>query len=65
VDGEHGLLLEDPADLAAFGAAVRRLLVDSPFASALGERARARARDEFLGDRHLEQWATLFAGLAT
>jgi trehalose synthase len=65
VDGEHGLLLRDPTDLAAFGAAVRRVLDDPRLASALGERARARVHDEFLGDRHLEQWAALFADLAT
>jgi len=64
VDGEHGLLVQDPADLAAFGAAVRRVLDDAPLASALGERARTRAHDAFLGDRHLVQWAELFSSLA-
>jgi trehalose synthase len=64
VDGEHGLLIRDPADLASFGAAVRRVLTDAPLASALGDRAHARAHDAFLGDRHLEQWAELFASLA-
>ena len=65
VDGEHGLLVRDPADLSAFGAAVRRVLDDPSFASALGERARARAVDEFLGDRHLQQWAALFGHLGS
>ena len=63
VDGEHGLLVRDPADLSAFGTAVRRVLDDPSFAAALGERARARALDEFLGDRHLAQWAGLFGRL--
>jgi hypothetical protein len=29
----------------------------------LGANARRRATEEFLGDRHLEQWAALFAHL--
>lgn len=63
VDGEHGLLLDDPTDLAAFGRAVRRLLDDPELAARLGANARRRATEEFLGDRHLEQWAALFARL--
>jgi trehalose synthase len=62
VDGEHGLLLDDPADLAAFGAAVRRLLDDPGLAQKLGGNARRRAAELFLPDRHLEQWAALLAG---
>lgn len=64
VDGEHGLLLEDPRDLAAFGRAVERLLRDPALAERLGRAARRRAGDEFLGDRHLGQYAELFARLA-
>ncbi len=63
VDGEHGLLLDDPTDLAAFGEAVGRLLDDPELAARLGANARRRATEEFLGDRHLEQWAALFARL--
>jgi trehalose synthase len=63
VDGEHGLLLEDPTDLAEFGACVRRLLEDPPFADLLGANAQRRASEEFLGDRHLQDWGALFAGL--
>jgi trehalose synthase len=59
VDGEHGLLLDDPTDLAAFGSAVRRLLGDPKLAARLGASARRRAAEEFLPDRHLEQWAAL------
>jgi trehalose synthase len=61
VDGKHGLLLDDPADLAAFGAAVRRLLDDPGLAQKLGGNARQRAGELFLPDRHLEQWAALLA----
>ena len=63
VSGEHGLLVKDPRDAAEFGQAVRRLLDDSPYAELLGENARQRATAEFLGDRHLEQYAQLFAQL--
>jgi trehalose synthase len=65
VPGEHGLLIDDPRDLAAFGQAVRRLLDDKTYAAKLGVNARERAVTEFLGDRHLEQWAELFAQLET
>ncbi|HUF84659.1 MAG TPA: glycosyltransferase [Acidimicrobiia bacterium] len=63
VDGEHGLLLDDPTDLAGFGSCVRRLLEDQPFADSLGAHAHRRANEEFLGDRHLEEWGKLFAEL--
>jgi trehalose synthase len=63
VSGEDGLLLEDPHDLGAFGQAVRHLLDEPPYATQLGRNARSRAQAEFLGDRHLEQWAQLFAQL--
>ena len=59
-DGEHGLLVEDPYDLAAFGAAVERLLRDPDETARLGRDARERARDEFLGDRHLARYADVF-----
>ncbi|HEX6312928.1 MAG TPA: glycosyltransferase, partial [Acidimicrobiia bacterium] len=61
VDGKQGLLLDDPTDLAGFGQALGRLLDDPALAAELGTNARRRVIDEFLGDRHLEQWATLFA----
>jgi len=63
VDGEHGRLVRDPADLAAFGAVVETLLRDPVGAAELGERARERASLEFLGDRHLIQYARLFERL--
>jgi trehalose synthase len=62
-DGRDGLLVEDPHDLACFGVAVQSLLEDPDRAGGLGAAAHARARAEFLGDRHLEQYAGLFASL--
>jgi trehalose synthase len=63
-DGTHGLLVKDPADLEAFGAAVESLLQDVAGAAQLGENAHQRVVDEFLGDRHLEQYGLLFEQLA-
>jgi trehalose synthase len=63
VSGEHGLLVPDPSNLAAFGAAIETLLRDRTEAARFGANARARAGAEFLGDRHLEQYGQLLAHL--
>jgi trehalose synthase len=47
VDGETGILLDDPTDLEAFGAAVTNLLSDSAKAARVGRQARERVRDRF------------------
>jgi trehalose synthase len=62
-DGVHGLLVGDPTDLRAFGSAVESLLGDRDAATKLAENAHLRVVDEFLGDRHLEQYALLFEQL--
>jgi len=59
-DGRTGLLLNDPRDLAEYGRAVRRLLEDPALASKIGEAAREKVRNHFLGPRHLMQYAELF-----
>jgi trehalose synthase len=59
-DGDTGLLVADPDDLASFGAAVERLLGDPDETERLGRNARDRAREEFLGDRHLARYADVF-----
>ncbi|MGH2533300.1 MAG: glycosyltransferase [Thermomicrobiales bacterium] len=64
-DNVHGLLLPDPTDLSAFAAAVRRLLADPDFASRLGTRGKERVRQEFLGVRHLMQYANLLERIET
>jgi trehalose synthase len=63
-DHEQGLLLDDPTDLAAFGRAVGLLLDDHSLATRLAEAGHRRAHEEYLGDRHLERYATLFARLS-
>jgi len=53
IDGESGVLLDDPHDLEAFGAAITDLLLDRPRATKIGERARERVRDQFTSPRSL------------
>ncbi len=62
-DGVHGLLLDDPTHLEEFGDSLHRLLSDRPFAERLGEKARERVRVEYLGLRHVTQYAELLLRL--
>ncbi|MEA2684792.1 MAG: trehalose synthase [Chloroflexota bacterium] len=62
-DGRTGILLDDPADLEAYGNCVVALLEDQERAATMGEAAKERVRDEFLGARSLMQHMTLMAGL--
>jgi trehalose synthase len=63
VDGDSGVLLDDPHDLAAYGAALRSLLEDPDGAERMGERARERVREEFLSARSLLQYLDLLREL--
>jgi trehalose synthase len=63
VDGVHGLLLDDPEDLAAFARSVARVVADEELGARLGGAAAQRVREEFLGDRHLSQYVDLFEQL--
>ena len=51
--GRSGVLLDDPADLAAFGDAVAGLLADTERAERIGDAARERVRNDFLSSRSL------------
>ncbi len=64
VDGESGLLISNPHDSSEFGAAVQSVLDDDGLAARLGNSARQRVKDRFLGDRHLMQYADLVRKLA-
>jgi trehalose synthase len=59
VDGESGLLLQDPTDHGELLTALRRLLQDPELSGRLGAAARARVNEEFLPDRQLRQWMEL------
>jgi trehalose synthase len=61
-DGESGLLV-DPHDLRAFGAALVALIHEPRLARRIGEAARSRIRDTFLGPRHLGQYLELFSAV--
>ncbi len=65
VDGESGVLLDDPYDLDAFAAQLDGLLRDGDRAERLGNNARERVRELFLGDRHLIQYVELFGTLGS
>jgi trehalose synthase len=62
---EHGRsgMLVHPEDLATYGGTVLDLLADPRRAAAMGEQARLRVRDGFLGTRSLLQYIALFEGL--
>jgi trehalose synthase len=62
-DGDTGLLVDDPRDLDAYGRGVAGLLEDRDAASAMGQRAQEKVRNEFLGPRHLMQYIELIGGL--
>ncbi|HZL03960.1 MAG TPA: glycosyltransferase, partial [Coriobacteriia bacterium] len=51
-----GLLVKDPADVAAFGDAIVELLREPSLAARLGQTARERVRALFLNDRHFVRW---------
>jgi trehalose synthase len=62
-DGVSGILLEDPADLDAFGAAVRKLLDDEPLRVRMGIAARQEVEAGFLGTRHLLDYLRMLRAL--
>jgi trehalose synthase len=55
-----GILLPDPRDLEAFGAAVRRLLDDPAEADRMGQAAQIHISEHYVGDLHLLRYADLF-----
>ena len=63
-DERDGLLVDAP-DLDALAAQMARLLRDRDLADRLGRAGRAHVQDQFLGDRHLVQYAELFERLST
>lgn len=63
IDGETGLMVDDPHDLAGFGAAICRLLDDDTFREQLGRNAQHRALETHLGDTHLGKWVGVVAAV--
>jgi trehalose synthase len=62
-DGVSGVLIDDPTDLEAAARAVDGFIADPDRAADVGEAARQRVREEFLGTRTLTQYMTLLERL--
>jgi trehalose synthase len=58
-----GILLSDPADLAAFGSAACLLLGDRDQAARMGRAAHDHVREQYVGDVHLLRYAKLLGTL--
>src|SRR5450432_4029764 len=58
-----GILLPDPADLTAFGSAVRQLLDQPDQADAMGRAGKAYISEHYLADRHLLRLAAVIAAV--
>jgi trehalose synthase len=58
-----GILLPDPHDLEAFGAAVRQLLDNPGEADQMGRAAHAYITRHYVADEHLLRYARLFTGM--
>jgi trehalose synthase len=63
VDGTSGVLIDDPTDLESFRDAVLGLLADPARARAVGQAARERVRDRFLGTAGLLRYLDLLERL--
>ena len=61
--GLSGLLVEDPADVGAFGDAIVGVLQEPARAARLGQAARERVRALFLNDRHFVRWVEVFGSV--
>jgi trehalose synthase len=58
-DNVNGVLVDDPEDAKAFGAAISALLLDSRGAAALGEEARKSVATNFLAPIYLDRYLKL------
>jgi trehalose synthase len=58
-----GLLVDDPSDLVAFGAAISELLANPAEALELAGAGRERVRARFLADQHFLGWMRVLTGL--
>lgn len=65
VDGESGVLIDDPHDLEAFGRAIRSLVDDPDRTATLGKAARQRVMERFLGIGRLVEYVELVSSLVS
>jgi trehalose synthase len=62
-DGVSGVLLDDPADLRAYGTALRSVLDDPERAAEIGTAAHERVRERFLGTQSLLHYLDVLDGV--
>ncbi len=63
VDGDSGVLLPDPTDLAAFAGTLAQLLSAPERLATMGARAHERVVDHFLPDTQLARWSLLVSAV--
>jgi trehalose synthase len=63
VDGETGILIDDPRDLSAFAGAIEAIAADPDRRAEMGEAGRNRIRDNYLAVDRLREYVELVAGL--
>jgi trehalose synthase len=63
IDGETGVLIEDPSDLRAFGEATLALLGDPERRRRIGAAGREHVRQHFLVNRHAAQYIRLLSDI--
>lgn len=63
LDGETGLLVDDPHDLAAFAEAIESILSDPGRAERMGEAGRRRVIERYLTVHRLREYVELLSGL--
>jgi len=63
VDGETGLLVDDPRDLPAFARAIEAVLGDRDRCTEMGKAGRERVRENFLAVDRLREYVGLLAEL--
>ena len=61
--GQSGVLISDPHDLEAYGEAVTKLLCEPAYAQDMGDAAKLRVRDHFLGPYSLMRYFGLIQRL--
>ena len=63
VDGQSGVLIDDPHDLESFAMGIQSLLDDPKRAVRIGEAAHCRVADRYLGVNRLTEYVDLLASL--
>ncbi len=63
INGDCGILVDNPRDLPAFAAAIDRLLGDPALARRMGESGHRRVKESFLAIGRLREYVDLVASL--